>query len=113
MLIGALTSLCIVISETKNDLTVEVGGYENIVVLRSIKVVDGDLVDALESLPQGTVPGDCIFFISCYCFVISVSCLLYIFQGFDLPQETLAKNVLHLLNAVVPFFYFMKKFSFS
>ncbi|XP_057546742.1 ATP-dependent DNA helicase 2 subunit KU80 isoform X3 [Amaranthus tricolor] len=44
--------------ETKNDLTVEVGGYENIVVLRNIKVVDGDLVDALESLPQGTVPGD-------------------------------------------------------
>ena len=61
---GALMSLCIVISETKNDLTVEVGGYENIVVLRNIKVVDGDLVDALESLPQGTVPGDCIFLLA-------------------------------------------------
>ncbi|KMT00104.1 hypothetical protein BVRB_1g019280 [Beta vulgaris subsp. vulgaris] len=45
-------------AETNNELTAEVGGYENIVVLRGIKVVDGDLVDALEELPQGTVRGD-------------------------------------------------------
>uniref|UniRef100_A0A6N2MVM4 ATP-dependent DNA helicase 2 subunit KU80 n=1 Tax=Salix viminalis TaxID=40686 RepID=A0A6N2MVM4_SALVM len=31
--------------ETDNELTKEVGGYEHVVVLRNIKVVDGDLVD--------------------------------------------------------------------
>ncbi|XP_021748222.1 ATP-dependent DNA helicase 2 subunit KU80 [Chenopodium quinoa] len=45
-------------AETNNELTKEVGGYENIVVLRSIKVVDGDLVDVLDQIPRGTVPGD-------------------------------------------------------
>ncbi|XP_012083570.1 ATP-dependent DNA helicase 2 subunit KU80 isoform X2 [Jatropha curcas] len=44
--------------DTDNELTTEVGGYENVVVLRKIKVVDGDLVEALQQLPQGTVPGD-------------------------------------------------------
>lgn len=44
--------------ETNNELTVEVGGYENIVVLSHIKVVDGDLVDVVEQIPRGTVPGD-------------------------------------------------------
>uniref|UniRef100_A0A803LI30 ATP-dependent DNA helicase 2 subunit KU80 n=1 Tax=Chenopodium quinoa TaxID=63459 RepID=A0A803LI30_CHEQI len=43
-------------AETNNELTKEVGGYENIVVLRSIKVVDGDLVDVLDQIPRGTVP---------------------------------------------------------
>ncbi|KAL7121158.1 hypothetical protein ACP275_02G165800 [Erythranthe tilingii] len=45
-------------AETKNDLTVEVGGYENVMVLGGIKVVDGDLVEALHQLPRGTVHGD-------------------------------------------------------
>ncbi|KAL7158545.1 hypothetical protein ABFS83_02G151100 [Erythranthe nasuta] len=45
-------------AETKNDLTVEVGGYENVMVLQGIKVVDGDLVEALHQLPRGTVHGD-------------------------------------------------------
>ncbi|GFP82266.1 ATP-dependent DNA helicase 2 subunit ku80 [Phtheirospermum japonicum] len=45
-------------ADTKNDLTVEVGGYENVKVLRDIKVVDGDLVEALHHLPIGTVNGD-------------------------------------------------------
>lgn len=49
-------------SDTKNALTVEVGGYENVKVLRDIKVVDGDLVDALHQLPRGSVRGDCIQF---------------------------------------------------
>lgn len=31
-------------------------------VLRNIKVVDEDLVDALQSLPRGSVPGDCILY---------------------------------------------------
>lgn len=38
----------------------EVGGYEHVVVLQNIKVVDGDLVEALRQIPRGTVPGDCI-----------------------------------------------------
>ncbi|CAK9154517.1 unnamed protein product [Ilex paraguariensis] len=44
--------------DTNNELTTEVGGYEHVVVLRHIKVVDGDLVEALQQLPQGTVAGD-------------------------------------------------------
>ncbi|XVF26321.1 hypothetical protein REPUB_Repub14bG0006100 [Reevesia pubescens] len=44
--------------ETNNELTKEVGGYENIVVLKDIEVVDGDLVDTLQKLPRGTVDGD-------------------------------------------------------
>lgn len=46
--------------DTYNDLMIEVGGYENVVVLRNIKVVDGDLVEALQHLPHGTVAGDFI-----------------------------------------------------
>ncbi|PPD85596.1 hypothetical protein GOBAR_DD17452 [Gossypium barbadense] len=41
--------------ESKNDLTTEVGGYQNITVLQDIKVVDGDLVDTLQKLPRGRV----------------------------------------------------------
>ncbi|PPR89237.1 hypothetical protein GOBAR_AA31448 [Gossypium barbadense] len=41
--------------ESNNDLTTEVGGYQNITVLQDIKVVDGDLVDTLQKLPRGTV----------------------------------------------------------
>ncbi|XP_022757093.1 ATP-dependent DNA helicase 2 subunit KU80 isoform X3 [Durio zibethinus] len=44
--------------ETNNELMDEVGGYENIVVLQDIKVVDGDLIDILKKLPRGTVDGD-------------------------------------------------------
>lgn len=50
------------ISDAQNDLTLEVGGYENVSVLRSIKVVDGDLVDVLQQLPRGSAHGDCIHF---------------------------------------------------
>ncbi|OIT29116.1 PREDICTED: ATP-dependent DNA helicase 2 subunit KU80 [Nicotiana attenuata] len=45
-------------ADTKNELTEEVGGYEHVTVLRNIKVVDEDLVDALQNLPRGSVPGD-------------------------------------------------------
>lgn len=47
-------------AETKNELTEEVGGYQHVVVLQNMKVVDGDLVDVLKQLPRGTVSGDCI-----------------------------------------------------
>ncbi|GMP42988.1 hypothetical protein CsSME_00012534 [Camellia sinensis var. sinensis] len=43
--------------DTDNELTNEVGGYEHVVVLRHIKVVDGDVVEALQKLPRGTVAG--------------------------------------------------------
>lgn len=55
-----MTMLFLEISETKNVLTREVGGYESIVVLRDLKVVDGDLVDAVQQITRGTVHGDCI-----------------------------------------------------
>ncbi|KAM7512073.1 hypothetical protein LguiB_010948 [Lonicera macranthoides] len=41
--------------ETRNELTTEVGGYEHVLVLQHIKVVDGDLVNVLQQLPRGTV----------------------------------------------------------
>ncbi|KAL5564347.1 hypothetical protein UlMin_027511 [Ulmus minor] len=44
--------------ETKNELTKEVGGYEHVTVLRDIKVVDGDLLEAFQKLPRGTYAGD-------------------------------------------------------
>ncbi|KAJ6320513.1 hypothetical protein OIU78_015831 [Salix suchowensis] len=44
--------------ETDNELKKEVGGYEHVVVLRNIKVVDGDLVDAFQELPRGNFDGD-------------------------------------------------------
>lgn len=46
--------------DTKNELTEEVGGYQHVVVLQNMKVVDGDLVDVLKWIPRGTVSGDCI-----------------------------------------------------
>uniref|UniRef100_A0A0V0I1H7 Putative ovule protein n=1 Tax=Solanum chacoense TaxID=4108 RepID=A0A0V0I1H7_SOLCH len=45
-------------ADTKNELKEEIGGYEHVTVLRNIKVVDEDLVDALQKLPRGSVPGD-------------------------------------------------------
>ncbi|KAL6569394.1 ATP-dependent DNA helicase II subunit 2 [Orobanche minor] len=50
--------------DTKNDLAVEVGGYENVKVLRDIKVVDGELVEALHHLPQGNVHGEVTYFLN-------------------------------------------------
>ncbi|XP_042501367.1 ATP-dependent DNA helicase 2 subunit KU80 isoform X1 [Macadamia integrifolia] len=44
--------------DTDNELTKEVGGYEHVVVLRHIKVVDGDMIQALQKLPRGTAAGD-------------------------------------------------------
>ncbi|KAK4748028.1 hypothetical protein SAY87_014614 [Trapa incisa] len=44
--------------ETENEVAKEVGGYGHVFVLRNIKVVDGDLVEALKKLPRGTFCGD-------------------------------------------------------
>ncbi|KAI9182708.1 hypothetical protein LWI28_028090 [Acer negundo] len=44
--------------DTRNELSTQLGGYENIVVLRDIKVVDGDLIENLTRIPRGTVAGD-------------------------------------------------------
>ena len=57
-----LSEMLLKISDTNNELTKEVGGYEHVVVLRHIKVVDGDIIEALQHLPQGTVAGDCIHY---------------------------------------------------
>ncbi|KAG8477368.1 hypothetical protein CXB51_030725 [Gossypium anomalum] len=60
--------------ESNNDLTTEVGGYQNITVLQDIKVVDGDLVDTLQKLPRGTVDGQNAIQAACfsaYCCVVS------------------------------------------
>ncbi|XP_022886195.1 ATP-dependent DNA helicase 2 subunit KU80 [Olea europaea var. sylvestris] len=46
--------------DTNNELTNEVGGYEHVMVLRNIKVVDGNLVEALQQLPRGSIHGDFI-----------------------------------------------------
>ncbi|RYR71031.1 hypothetical protein Ahy_A02g005336 isoform A [Arachis hypogaea] len=39
--------------DTDNELTEEVGGYQHVVVLKNIKVVEGDIVEALQQLPRG------------------------------------------------------------
>ncbi|XP_020219252.1 ATP-dependent DNA helicase 2 subunit KU80 isoform X1 [Cajanus cajan] len=44
--------------DTDNELTSEVGGYQHVVVLKDIKVVDGDIVEALQQLPRGKNDGD-------------------------------------------------------
>lgn len=36
------------------------GGYEHVAVLRDIKVIDQDLLDALQNLPRGNASSDCI-----------------------------------------------------
>ncbi|OVA07686.1 Ku70/Ku80 C-terminal arm [Macleaya cordata] len=46
------------ISDTDNELTNEVGGYEHVVVLVHCRVVDGEIIETLQKLPRGTVPGD-------------------------------------------------------
>lgn len=61
-MIKGLPHLCVSwhFSDTDNELTTEVGGYQHVVVLKNIKVVDGDIVEALQQLPRGTTDGDCI-----------------------------------------------------
>lgn len=60
-------------ADTKNELTEEVGGYQHVVVLQNMKVVDGDLVDVLKQIPRGTVSGDCIQHINRnFCSYVSV-----------------------------------------
>ncbi|QHO54511.1 ATP-dependent DNA helicase 2 subunit [Arachis hypogaea] len=44
--------------ETYNELTLELGGYRHVVVLKNLKDVDGDMVEALQKLPRGTKDGD-------------------------------------------------------
>ncbi|GMN54487.1 hypothetical protein TIFTF001_023604 [Ficus carica] len=44
--------------DTKNELTNEVGGYEHVVVLRNLGVVDADILETLQPLPRGTCSGD-------------------------------------------------------
>ncbi|XP_009107395.1 ATP-dependent DNA helicase 2 subunit KU80 [Brassica rapa] len=44
--------------ETENELARDIGGYENIKVLRNIKVVDELVVDLVKRLPRGPVAGD-------------------------------------------------------
>ncbi|KAF8380428.1 hypothetical protein HHK36_027914 [Tetracentron sinense] len=61
--------------DTDNELTKEVGGYEHVVVLQHIKVVE-DLIEGLQKLPRGTAPGDCIQYL-CWIILLEVQfCLL-------------------------------------
>lgn len=47
-------------AETGNELAREIGGYENVTVLRNIRVVDEVVAEHVKQLPRGTVAGDCI-----------------------------------------------------
>ncbi|CAN6460269.1 unnamed protein product [Victoria cruziana] len=44
--------------DTCNELEKEVGGYEHVVVLRTLKVVDEDALEILQKLPRGAASGD-------------------------------------------------------
>ncbi|RYR71035.1 hypothetical protein Ahy_A02g005336 isoform J [Arachis hypogaea] len=68
--------------ETYNELTLELGGYRHVVVLKNLKDVDGDMVEALQKLPRGTKDGDCIhraigfillklLLVQCYVFLVA------------------------------------------
>ncbi|CAL4937176.1 unnamed protein product [Urochloa decumbens] len=46
--------------ETCNELAKELGGYKHVTVAHDIKVVDEGTSQALQNLPAGSVPGDCI-----------------------------------------------------
>jgi len=50
--------------ETGNELAREIGGYENVTVLRNIRVVDELAAEHVKQLPRGTVAGDCILLAS-------------------------------------------------
>lgn len=62
-------------SDTKNELTQEVGGYEHVMVLRNIGVVDGDIIETLQPLPRGTHDGDCIHY---YRFITNLFLINYL-----------------------------------
>ena len=47
-------------TETSNDLANEIGGYENIAVLRGVSTVNMDLFGIFQKLPRGTAASDCI-----------------------------------------------------
>lgn len=64
--------------DTYNELQEEVGGYEHIVVLSNIGVVDGNAVDLLQNLPRGNFPGDCIL----NQFLMDNICLLFLIRSF-------------------------------
>ncbi|MQL90254.1 hypothetical protein Taro_022838 [Colocasia esculenta] len=44
--------------DTDNELEKQVGGYEHIVVRCPIKIVDENIVETVQKLPRGTIPGD-------------------------------------------------------
>lgn len=48
--------------ETENELAIEVGGYEHVLVLRNMKVVDVDAIEITQNLKRGTSHGDCILY---------------------------------------------------
>ena len=52
--------LSLIYSETCNELAKEIGGYKHVTVAHDIKVVDEGTLQALQNLPAGSVPGDCI-----------------------------------------------------
>ena len=47
-------------SGTCNELAKDIGGYKHVTVIHDIKVVDEGTAQALQNLPLGSAPGDCI-----------------------------------------------------
>ena len=52
--------ISLIFSGTCNELAKELGGYKHVTVTRDIKVVDEGTAQALQNLPLGSAPGDCI-----------------------------------------------------
>jgi ATP-dependent DNA helicase 2 subunit 2 len=52
--------ISLIFSGTCNELAKELGGYKHVTVTRDIKVVDEGAAQALQNLPLGSAPGDCI-----------------------------------------------------
>lgn len=81
------------VSGTENVLTREVGGYDHITVLQDIKVVDEDLIQAVEQLPLGTHNGDCILLFSSV-FRGSTSVISLVFKT-NIGDSFLVLHLLH------------------
>ena len=52
--------ISLIFSGTCNELAKELGGYKHVTVTHDIKVVDEGTAQALQNLPLGSAPGDCI-----------------------------------------------------
>jgi hypothetical protein len=71
-----------------------VGGYKHVVVSKNSKVVDGDIVEALQQLPRGTADGDCIHkVIQLYKYIFTQWKRIFVFEFWLVENLKLVKLI--------------------